>query len=143
VSWRRAVASAALYLYFLGDDKHRLLSSQSPSGAPVRTYRAGPRKTSAKDLPPLNKKGEFYEAFYKQTVVLTGAFAHPWDHPEKFDLKCRLRKIGIKAVGSLSGKTKYLVTATDPGWKKKQDAEKMGVEIISEADFLKLINISN
>ena len=46
--------------------------------------------------------------------------------------------LGGKVSGSVSKNTSYVVAGDDPG-SKFTDAEKLGVKIINEQDFLKMI----
>ena len=56
------------------------------------------------------------------------------------ELQAKIESLGAKASSSVSAKTNYLinndVTSTS---NKNQTAKKLGVPIISEADFLKMI----
>jgi DNA ligase (NAD+) len=55
------------------------------------------------------------------------------------DLKKAIEQNGGKSVGSISGKTSYLVAGENMGPEKLKKAEKLGVPVISEADFIKMI----
>lgn len=68
------------------------------------------------------------------TFVLTGTM-------EKYtrdEAKEKIQMMGGKITGSVSKKTDYLVAGENPG-SKLDKAEKLGVKILSEEDFLKLI----
>jgi len=54
-------------------------------------------------------------------------------------LKLEIEKFGGKNVGSISGKTDYLLAGEKMGPAKKQKAEKLGVKIISEDEFLEMV----
>lgn len=70
-----------------------------------------------------------------QTFVVSGVF-------EKFsrdDLKQAIEDHGGKNVGSISAKTNYLIAGDKMGPAKKEKAEKLGVTIISEDDFIEMV----
>ena len=69
------------------------------------------------------------------TFVVSGVFT-------KFsrdDLKAAIEQNGGKVVGSVSGKTSYIVAGENMGPEKLKKAEKLGVKIISEDEFEKMI----
>lgn len=58
------------------------------------------------------------------------------------DLKKTIEQNGGKSVGSISGKTSYVVAGENMGPEKLKKAEKLGVPVISEDDFIKMIDPS-
>ena len=52
--------------------------------------------------------------------------------------KDKIRALGGKVTGSVSKKTDYLVCGASPG-SKLEKAEKLGVDMLDEAAFLKLL----
>ena len=50
----------------------------------------------------------------------------------------KIRNLGGDVSGSISSKTNYLVAGREPGSKIKK-AEKLGVKVIDEKEFLKMI----
>lgn len=56
------------------------------------------------------------------------------------DIKKAIELHGGKNVGSISGKTNYVLAGENMGPEKLKKAEKLGVPIISEDDFIKMIN---
>ena len=70
-----------------------------------------------------------------KSFVISGVFQkHSRD-----DLKDLIEKNGGKNTGSVSGKTHYLLAGDNMGPEKLKKAEKLGVQIISEDEFLKMI----
>jgi len=70
-----------------------------------------------------------------KSFVVSGVFS-------KFsrdDLKKTIEQNGGKNVGSISGKTSYVVAGENMGPEKLKKAEKLGITILSEDDFLKMI----
>lgn len=69
------------------------------------------------------------------TFVVSGVFT-------KFsrdDLKTAIEQNGGKVVGTVSGKTSFLVAGENMGPEKLKKAEKLGVKMISEDEFQKMI----
>jgi len=69
------------------------------------------------------------------TFVLTGSM----DSMTRDEAKDKLQALGAKVSGSVSSKTNYVVAGVDPG-SKYDNAIKLGVEILDEASFLKLLS---
>lgn len=70
-----------------------------------------------------------------KSFVVSGVFS-------KFsrdDLKKTIEQNGGKNVGSISGKTSYVIAGENMGPEKLKKAEKLGITVISEDDFLKMI----
>ncbi len=55
------------------------------------------------------------------------------------DLKKTIEQNGGKNVGSISGKTNYIIAGANMGPEKHKKAEKLGIPIISEDDFILMI----
>ena len=55
------------------------------------------------------------------------------------EIKKTIEQNGGKNVGSISGKTNYVLAGENMGPEKLKKAEKLGVEIISEDDFMKML----
>ena len=68
------------------------------------------------------------------TIVISGNFSIPRD-----DMKALITAHGGKSSGSVSKKTTYLLAGEKAGPEKLKKAEALGVEIISEEEFMKLI----
>lgn len=70
-----------------------------------------------------------------KSFVISGTF----DKYERDELKEVIVKNGGKVLSSISGKLDYLLAGDNMGPAKKEKAEKLGVKIISEQDFEKLL----
>jgi len=66
--------------------------------------------------------------------VLTGAL----DGFSRQDAKQRIEKFGGRVTSSVSKKTHFVVAGTDPG-SKLDEAKKLGVEILNEEEFAKIV----
>lgn len=69
-----------------------------------------------------------------KTFVLTGSLSSM----SRAAAKEKIRELGGDASETVSRKTSYLVAGTDPG-SKYEKAKKMGVKILNEGEFLKLL----
>ena len=70
-----------------------------------------------------------------QSVVISGVFAlHSRD-----EYKAMIEQHGGKNVGSISSKTSFILAGENMGPSKLQKAEKLGVRIINEEDFLAML----
>lgn len=69
-----------------------------------------------------------------KTFVVTGTL----DQFERNEIKEKIRAYGGEVSESVSKKTDYVITGKNPG-SKKEKAEKLGVPVISEIDFLRMI----
>ncbi len=70
------------------------------------------------------------------TFVISGVFANH----SRDQLKEMIELNGGKNSGSISGKTSYLIAGDNMGPEKLKKAEKLGVKIISEDDFIKMLS---
>lgn len=70
-----------------------------------------------------------------KSIVISGVFAkHSRD-----EYKALIEKNGGKNVGSISGKTSFILAGENMGPSKLQKAEKLGVPLVDEATFLEMI----
>lgn len=75
------------------------------------------------------------DIFAGQSVVISGVFAHH----SRDEYKLMIEQHGGKNVGSISGKTSFILAGDNMGPSKLQKAEKLGVKIVSEDEFLEMI----
>lgn len=66
-----------------------------------------------------------------KTFVVSGVF----ENYSRDELKSTIENHGGKNVGSLSGKTDFLIAGDKMGPAKKEKAEKLGIKILTEAEF--------
>ena len=71
------------------------------------------------------------------TIVISGNFSISRD-----EMKALITAHGGKNSGSISGKTSYLLAGEKAGPEKLKKAEALGVEVISEAEFMNMISIT-
>lgn len=70
-----------------------------------------------------------------KSIVISGVFAHH----SRDEYKQMIEQNGGKNVGSISGKTSFLLAGENMGPAKLQKAEKLGIQIVDEETFLKMI----
>jgi DNA ligase (NAD+) len=76
------------------------------------------------------------DALAGKTFVVSGVFSRSRD-----EIKNMIEQNGGKNVGSISGKTSYLVAGDNMGPEKRTKAEKLGIPIITENVLLNMINL--
>lgn len=70
-----------------------------------------------------------------KSIVISGVFAHH----SRDEYKQMIEQNGGKNVGSISGKTSFILAGENMGSAKLQKAEKLGIQIVDEETFLKMI----
>ncbi len=70
-----------------------------------------------------------------KSIVISGVFVHH----SRDEYKALIERHGGKNVGSISGKTSFILAGDNMGPSKLQKAEKLGIPIVNEEDFLKMI----
>lgn len=80
------------------------------------------------------KAGVEAGVFNGKTFVVSGVFSLSRD-----EIKKLIEDFGGKNVGSVSSKTDFLLAGDQMGPSKREKAEKLGIKIISEDDFMQMI----
>ena len=70
-----------------------------------------------------------------KSIVISGVFAHH----SRDEYKQMIEQNGGKNVGSISGKTSFILAGENMGPAKLQKAEKLGIQIVDEEAFLKMV----
>ena len=70
-----------------------------------------------------------------QSIVISGVFTHH----SRDEYKDLIEKHGGKNVGSISAKTSFILAGDNMGPAKLEKANKLGIKIMNEEEFLKLI----
>ena len=70
-----------------------------------------------------------------QSIVISGVFAHH----SRDEYKLIIEQNGGKNVGSISGKTSFILAGENMGPSKREKAQKLGVRIVSEDEFLEML----
>ena len=71
-----------------------------------------------------------------QSIVISGVF----QHHSRDEYKLIIEQNGGKNVGSISAKTSFVLAGENMGPSKLQKAEKLGIRIVSEDEFLEMLN---
>ena len=71
-----------------------------------------------------------------QSIVISGVF----EHYNRDQYKALIEQHGGKNVGSISSKTSFILAGANMGPAKLQKAEQLGIKVMSEDEFLRLIN---
>ncbi|MBR3220334.1 NAD-dependent DNA ligase LigA [Candidatus Saccharibacteria bacterium] len=113
-----AIVAESILAYFADEDNLKLL-------AELKTLGVAPVYQDAKDLPLAGK-----------SYIISGTLAS-YGREEAED---KLRALGATVTSSVTKTTTALITGEKPGGSKLKKASTYGIPIITEADFLKLIN---
>ena len=71
-----------------------------------------------------------------QSIVISGVF----QHHSRDEYKLIIEQNGGKNVGSISGKTSFILAGDNMGPSKLEKARKLGIRIVSEEEFLAMLN---
>jgi len=87
------------------------------------------------DIQPFEKPDQVDSAVSGKTVVFTGTL----EKMTRAEAKSRAESLGAKVAGSVSKKTDYVVAGEDAGSKLKK-AKELGVDVLTEDEWLELIS---
>ena len=71
-----------------------------------------------------------------QSIVISGVF----EHHSRDEYKEMIERNGGKNVGSISAKTSFILAGANMGPAKLEKAQKLGIRIMSENEFLALLS---
>ena len=71
-----------------------------------------------------------------QSIVISGVF----QHHSRDEYKLLIEQNGGKNVGSISGKTSFILAGDNMGPSKLEKAQKLGIRIVSEDEFLQMLS---
>ncbi len=74
-----------------------------------------------------------------KSIVISGVFTHH----SRDEYKAMIEKNGGKNVGSISAKTSFILAGDNMGPSKLEKASKLGIQIMSEEEFLAMLNDGN
>ena len=107
--------------YFANDSNRKLLDRLKIAG--LQLYR------------PEEDLSEHTDKLAGQSIVISGVFTHH----SRDEYKDLIEKHGGKNVGSISAKTSFILAGDNMGPAKLEKANKLGIKIMNEEEFLKLI----
>jgi len=113
-----AVVAESIVTWFAGEENRRLLERLREAGVNLHAHQSERRATST--------------TFAGQTFVLTGTLSEPRE-----TVADRIRAAGGKVASSVSKKTSYVVAGENAG-SKLEDARRLGVTVLTEAELAKL-----
>ncbi|MCI5057267.1 MAG: NAD-dependent DNA ligase LigA [Flavobacteriales bacterium] len=79
---------------------------------------------------------EINDVLQGKSFVVSGVF----EEFSRNELKDKIEALGGKNVGSISSKTDFVLAGDKMGPSKKEKAEKLGIKIISEREFIEMIS---
>jgi DNA ligase (NAD+) len=112
----------SIYEFFKNPENQREIERLRTAGLQFKSEAKEPEKES--------------DILAGKSFVISGTF----EHYERDQLQEIILKNGGRLLSGVSGKLDYLVAGDNMGPSKLAKAEKLGVKIISEKDFEKLLN---
>lgn len=103
-------------------------------------------KENRREIDRLRKAGLQFESTYKEAEKVSDALggksfvvSGTFENYERDEIKDVIVANGGKVLSGVSGKLDYLVAGDNMGPAKREKAEKLGIKIISEAEFQKML----
>jgi len=88
------------------------------------------------ETPLASEQRQTTSAIAGKTIVFTGTM----QHGKRDDMAKLAKQLGAKVASAVTGKTDFLVTGTDVGMAKITAATEKGVQVITEEEYLALID---
>ena len=115
------VMAKSIIAYFHNEENLRIVNRLREVGLQMQLSESQTAATSDK--------------FAGQSIVISGVFAHH----SRDEYKLIIEQNGGKNVGSISGKTSFILAGDNMGPSKLEKAQKLGIKIMNEDEFLDLI----
>ena len=112
------IVAKSIYKWFHDKTHQKMLDKFKKNGLEVLPYRAQ------------HSRGKLYGKIF----VLTGSL----ENMSREEAKARIRSLGGKTSESVSQETSFVVAGNEPG-SKYDKAKKIGVAVVDEAEFLKML----
>ena len=116
------VIAKSIKAYFLNEKNVEIVSQLEAMGVQmaIKEDETKPTSTLLQDL----------------SIVISGVFTHH----SRDEYKAIIEQHGGKNVGSISSKTSFILAGDNMGPSKLQKAEKLGIKIVNEEEFLSMLN---
>ena len=116
------VIAQSIKAYFLNEKNVEIVSQLEAMGVQmaIKEDETKPTSTLLQDL----------------SIVISGVFTHH----SRDEYKAIIEQHGGKNVGSISSKTSFILAGDNMGPAKLQKAEKLGIKIVNEEEFLSMLN---
>lgn len=116
------VIAKSIKAYFLNEKNIEIVSQLEAMGVQmaIKEDETKPTSTLLQDL----------------SIVISGVFTHH----SRDEYKAIIEQHGGKNVGSISSKTSFILAGDNMGPSKLQKAEKLGIKIMNEEEFLSMLN---
>ena len=115
------IIAQSVYAYFRASDNKKEIDRLKRAGLQFESTHKAPKKVS--------------DSLDGKSFVVSGTFANY----ERDEIKTVIEAHGGKVLSGVSGKLDFLVAGENMGPAKREKAEKLGVKIISEEEFQKML----